>query len=333
MSRNVETDHTDIAPGPGAPQPANVPTSSGAPPEKSAFGFFLVLMALFLGLGAPLQSWFPFAGLLWTQLFVFLLLPFLAAAGSNLRVGPFLRLARPPSLREVAIGAASGAALFLVAGAVMSLTTLLLPRSLVQAFDVARLFEGSRSHRLAMAVLAAVLAPLSEEISFRGYTLSALGTAASPRGAIVASAFFFAVMHVDPVRFPAVLLLGIYLGWLAWRSGSIWPAVAAHAVNNGLGAAIIAADRPDVPEQPEVLPILAILALGTAVLVPLALAWIRVTPTPPPAEEACVPRDPTDPSIAFSPRRLSPGWKALAGLGFATAAALVALRVLRGGAA
>ena len=165
------------------------------------------------------------------------------AAGSNLRPAPFLLLARRPPTRQVLLGAACGLALFFAAGGIMSLTTLLVPRAWVDAFDVTRLFEGSRRHQVGMALVASVLAPIAEEIAFRGYVLSALRTHLPPGAAIVGSSVLFASIHLDPVRFPAVLFLGVFLGWLAWRSGSIWPAVAAHGVNNALGSALAARRR------------------------------------------------------------------------------------------
>jgi hypothetical protein len=42
-------------------------------------------------------------------------------------------------------------------------------------------------------------------------------------------------------------VLGVYLAWLTWRTGSLWPAVAVHFTNNAIAVAIGAyvAKRPD----------------------------------------------------------------------------------------
>ena len=311
MFRIVDSGHTDIA-----------------PPAKSALGFFLLLMVLYVGLGGTAQSFHPLAGLLWTELFVFLLPPALLAAGSNLRPGPFLLLSRRPTRRQVLLGAASGLALFFAAGAVMSLTTLLVPRSWVEAFDVTRLFEGSRRHQVGMVLVASVLAPFAEEVAFRGYLLSALRTHLPAGAAIAASSVLFAAMHLDPVRFPAVLLLGLFLGWLAWRSGSVWPAVAAHGVNNALGSAIAAGGSGNPEGEGSVGASLALLAIGLTALAPLALAWQKATPVPPDAPADLVRIDPDDPSIDFRLARVPPGWAALAALGLLLYAALGAVKAL-----
>jgi membrane protease YdiL (CAAX protease family) len=313
MFRNVDLGHSDIA-----------------PPAKSGLGFFLLLMVLYVGLGGTAQSFHPVGGLLWTEVFVFLVPSALVAAGSNLRPAPFLLLSRRPTTRLVLLGAACGFALFFAAAGIMSLTTLLVPRSWVDTFDVTRLFEGSRRHQLGMALVASVLAPFAEEVAFRGYLLSALRTHLRPGAAIAASAVLFASMHLDPVRFPAVLFLGLFLGWLAWRSGSVWPAVAAHAVNNALGSAIASAGAADPGANGTAGASLALLAVGLAGLAPLALAWMRATPAPPDAAEDIVPRDPGDPSIRFRLPLVPRGWSALAVLGLLLYAALAGLRAVSG---
>ncbi len=297
-----------------------------APPSKSALGFFLALMVLYVGLGGTAQGFSPAGGLIWTELFVFLLPSIIAASGSNLLPSRFLLLARRPSMRQVLLGAATGLALFLAASGIMSLTTLLVPRAWVETFDVTHLFQGSAREQLAMALIASLLAPLAEEVAFRGYVLSALRTHLRPGAAIAASSVLFAAMHLDPVRLPAVLFLGAFLGWLAWRSGSLWPAVAAHAVNNGLGSIAVLTGAGDPGAEGSVAAALALVAVGMGSLAPLALAWLRATPAPPPSDGDLARIDPADPSIRFNPLRVPPAWLAVALVGVLLWGALALLR-------
>ncbi len=51
---------------------------------------------------------------------------------------------------------------------------------------------------------------------------------------ILASAALFGLMHMDRIHSPSAFLIALYLGWLVHRTGSIRPAIAAHAVNNSL---------------------------------------------------------------------------------------------------
>jgi membrane protease YdiL (CAAX protease family) len=181
--------------------------------------------------------------------------------------------------------------------------------------------------------MAALLAPLCEELAFRGHLLPLLRARLPARAAIVTGALAFAAMHFDPVRLASVFLLGCVFGWLAWRSGSLWPAVAAHAGNNGVAALLLlggAGDRGDAAAageavaRPPALAALLAAIFGAALVLPL-LAWFRrLTPEPPGFEDALLAADPGAPR-SFALRRVPRGvWiAALAGAG--SLAALVAL--------
>jgi hypothetical protein len=88
---------------------------------------------------------------------------------------------------------------------------------------------------LAMLFLAAVVtAAICEEALFRGLIMGLLAHRAGWGSAVVWSAVLFALYHLNPVVLLPVTLVGAYLGLLVWRSGSIYPAVVAHALNNAL---------------------------------------------------------------------------------------------------
>jgi membrane protease YdiL (CAAX protease family) len=277
----------------------------GAPPAgaKSALAFFAVLLLLFPA--ALLAQWAsPVAGLVATQLCAFLLPTLAATAGSNLRLAPWLRLERPrPAL--VALGALAGASGYLVASAAMVATERLVPLRWVEAYDVARLFEGPAWERAALAAVAVALAPVCEEITFRGYIQSTLALRHGARVAIPAGAFLFATLHLDPVRFPALLLLGVAFGWLTWRAGSIWPSIAAHAANNGLAAGLLLGGGPREPGPPPPEALLVPLAVGGVALAAVLVVFRNVAarPPPPPAS-AVVLRDPASPSLRWRAARV-----------------------------
>jgi len=91
-----------------------------------------------------------------------------------------------------------------------------------------------------------LLAPLSEEIVFRGAILkSLLGSQRLPVwGAIAISALLFALIHFNPAQMPHAFLIGLLLGWMYWRTGSILPGMAYHWVNNS-AAYVLYAFYPD----------------------------------------------------------------------------------------
>ena len=84
---------------------------------------------------------------------------------------------------------------------------------------------------LAVAVTPAVC----EEFLFRGFVLSALDRPGRRRLAVVLSALAFGVVHMIPQQVFYATLLGLVLGLMALRTGSIWPGLAFHFTFNGIG--------------------------------------------------------------------------------------------------
>ncbi len=307
----------------GSPAPA-LPTG-----RKSALAFFGVLLALWVP-GALAQSALLPLGLAWTEIFAFLLSALVATAGSNLRAVPYLRLG-PPRPAALALGGLAGGAAYLFAGAILTLTQQAVPPRWLEVFDPVRLFEGSRSERLFLAAVATVLAPVCEETAFRGYVQTTLALRRRPAAAVAGAALLFALLHLNPVLFPALAVLGAVFGWLTWRAGSIWPAVIAHAVNNAITSALVLAGATAPPAGPVPAAEIAVaLVFGGTVLLAVLAAYRAATPRPPPAEGALVLRDPSDPSIRFSPARVPAGLAAAVVSGVALLAALLVLGALRG---
>ena len=78
----------------------------------------------------------------------------------------------------------------------------------------------------------AVMAPLTEEILFRGLMLGALSKACNKWFAIVATAIVFGLVHGHPIGIIYASCLGLILGWLYIKSGSIIAPMLFHAVYN-----------------------------------------------------------------------------------------------------
>ncbi len=94
------------------------------------------------------------------------------------------------------------------------------------------------------ALLVAVVPALAEESLFRGWMLTAFAGTAPPRGrvlaAVVAQAVVFALFHLLPERMPQTFALAVLLGWMTWCSGSLLPAVLAHAAHNAMPLVLLA---------------------------------------------------------------------------------------------
>lgn len=86
----------------------------------------------------------------------------------------------------------------------------------------------------------ALLAPLVEELVFRGLLYGWLAGRWGQPVAFVVSSLAFAAAHVEPAHAVLVLPLGLWFGWLRWRTGSLVPSLVAHTINNGLAVAAAA---------------------------------------------------------------------------------------------
>ncbi len=84
-------------------------------------------------------------------------------------------------------------------------------------------------------VAVGVLAPLAEEIVFRGAILRTLLNMVSKKNhwvAIMISAAVFGVVHGNTAQFVNALLMGLLLGWMYYRTKSLVPGILMHWVNN-----------------------------------------------------------------------------------------------------
>lgn len=94
-------------------------------------------------------------------------------------------------------------------------------------------------------VCIALAGPLTEEMVFRRAVIGSLTEGGYGRAvAIAVSALLFALVHINPAQMPAALIIGLLLGWLYMRSGSIIVPMACHVLNNVLSVVLFHA-TPD----------------------------------------------------------------------------------------
>jgi len=80
----------------------------------------------------------------------------------------------------------------------------------------------------------AIMAPIVEELIFRGVIMHGLMRNYSKFTAVFVSALMFALFHLNPWQFPATFILGLLLGLLMVRTRNIYLCILGHAINNGL---------------------------------------------------------------------------------------------------
>ncbi|MEB3201103.1 MAG: CPBP family intramembrane glutamic endopeptidase [Synechococcaceae cyanobacterium] len=96
------------------------------------------------------------------------------------------------------------------------------------------LTSGDGLALLCFGLTAMGLAPLFEEMLFRGVLLPVVATRAGGPVAVVISAAVFALAHLSLSELTPLFVLGLGLGWLRWRSGRLAATVLMHALWNGL---------------------------------------------------------------------------------------------------
>jgi membrane protease YdiL (CAAX protease family) len=102
--------------------------------------------------------------------------------------------------------------------------------------ELARFFAQLLSDRNVpvSALLLVVVAPLTEETLFRGIFLHGFLANYSTGPAVVLSALFFAVLHLNPWQFFGAFFLGLYLALLYVWTRSLSACILGHALANGL---------------------------------------------------------------------------------------------------
>ncbi len=81
-------------------------------------------------------------------------------------------------------------------------------------------------------ILVGILGPIAEEIFFRGYILPGFVRRFGVGRALLFSSLIFGSFHIDPGAIVPTFALGMVLGWVYLKTGSIWPAMFAHGLHN-----------------------------------------------------------------------------------------------------
>ena len=170
--------------------------------------------------------------------------------------------------RALGAGLVLGAVNYLAwAVPLMALAQAIFPRHIIEMFDASQIFDRHSPVDLAIVLLGvSIAAPLGEELMFRGVMQRGLALHAGAPRAIVVTAVVFSAFHLDPVGFLARFELGVLFGLLAWKSGSLWPAIGAHAANNAVSS-LLFLSAGDAKEEDLVwwVPVV-MFAVGNAVL-------------------------------------------------------------------
>nr|WP_274380940.1 CPBP family intramembrane glutamic endopeptidase [Desulforadius tongensis] len=93
--------------------------------------------------------------------------------------------------------------------------------------------QAGNPRQLAGPVFAAgVMAPIAEEIYYRGFAFPAFVKRWGPVIGVIVSGLFFAAVHLSTVWFWEIALVGAGLALLYYQTGSLIPGIIAHSIIN-----------------------------------------------------------------------------------------------------
>ncbi len=257
---------------------------SSAVAGRPAYTFLILVIGLHFTVGSALQIANPAFGVSFGELFFFAGLTWIFTRGQNFEPAGFLAL-RPPSGPTLFASAGVAIAGFFFAGALNAVNRWIVGPEIASRYDITPIFDVRSPFEAAFLVLGiAVLAPLGEELVFRGYLQRVLGARYGTMRAVIVTSVLFAAIHLNPASLLALFALGVVFALLRVWTGSIWPAILAHAMQNGTSSALVLAGvAEESPDEMEIGAALLLLAITTPLLF-LAMRHLRGLPAMPEPE-------------------------------------------------
>ncbi len=197
--------------------------------------FVIMLIALYY-IGGSWQLKDMMNGLIKTQLLLILLpiILILRISKTDIKTTLTLNYTKPLNFLLVLIAALP---LLLLSGILGQLINFIFPVSQSYIEAMQNFITVQEKGLWFTIFVVGVLPGVCEEVMFRGFILNALKKKGIWNG-IIFSAVLFGVFHLDPFRFVPVTLLGIWLGYLAVKTKSLYVPILAHFTQNTLAILI-----------------------------------------------------------------------------------------------
>jgi membrane protease YdiL (CAAX protease family) len=137
--------------------------------------------------------------------------------------------------------------------------------------------HGKSGFLIPLAMMIGATPAICEELLFRGFVQTRMVRSLGPLVGVTLASALFAMFHLDLVHVIAVFPLGLFLGWLAWQSDSIFPAMLGHFVNNAISvvAVVVAPEgQTDVLSLPTAAVSLLVISAGIIGMTAVAIAAV-----------------------------------------------------------
>ena len=196
---------------------------------------YAILLALLYYLGQYLQKGDLLNGLIQTQVFLILIPPLLILQIFKLKPKEICRF-KAPKLKEVALVPFIAISASVMVIMIMQVINMLFPFPEHYLEQMSSMFKMTDNIWIQLAVIA-LLPGICEEVLFRGFLIR-FYEGYGKKAAVIISALLFAAFHLDPFRLLPTFLLGLLLGYLTLRSGSIVNSMLSHFINNAFALVI-----------------------------------------------------------------------------------------------
>jgi membrane protease YdiL (CAAX protease family) len=113
--------------------------------------------------------------------------------------------------------------------------------------EILQNFFGAPEKFFSPLITLVIVAPLTEELLFRGFILRGFLRNYSMRKAIIVSALLFGAFHLNPWQFTGAAVLGAVFAWWFVKTRSLLPCLFGHALNNGLPLVLLALPQLQIP--------------------------------------------------------------------------------------
>lgn len=139
----------------------------------------------------------------------------------------------PTSIMAIAIPV--GISLVILVDEIDRLLQMIIPMPETLNKEIIQMMHADTPLEMVLIVLSAVvLAAVVEEAIFRGFFQQALEEHMDVTKGVIYASLAWAAIHANLYVTVQIFLFGFFLGWLAWRTNSIYPALFCHAFNNAI---------------------------------------------------------------------------------------------------
>lgn len=168
----------------------------------------------------------------------FLIVPFYYASKKNYSTNILFRF-KPVSGQIIVLAVILAISLFVIIDEVDRLITSVIPppdaiKELMKPIQINNSFQW-----IFLFIASVFVAAVAEEGLFRGFLQVTLENKGDATRAVILTSVSWAIIYPNPYWAIPVFILGIFIGFVAWKTKSIWPAVVIHSTYNFLSLIIV----------------------------------------------------------------------------------------------